>query len=154
VDAGVVAKVQGTLNTFRARLGVAPADARPRQFPALVDDAFAVIIEERVPVWSIGLGNPEPTLVDRCHAAGILVMTMVTNVEDARAAAATGVDIVVAQGAEAGGHRSMWRRGDDGQRPGIATLVLVPQVVDAIRQPVLAAGGIADGRGLAAALAL
>jgi nitronate monooxygenase len=154
VDSSVVADVQRTLNTFRARLGVTPADARPAQFPAFVDHSFEVIIEERVPVWSIGLGNPEPALVDRCHAAGILVMTMVTSVEDATAAAAAGVDIVVAQGAEAGGHRSIWRRGNDGPRPGIGTMVLVPQVVDAIDQPVLAAGGIADGRGLAAALVL
>ena len=81
-------------------------------------------------------------------------MTMVTSVEDAVATAASGVDIIVARGAEAGGHRSIWRRGTGAGCGGVGTMVLVPQVVDAVRQPVLAAGGIADGRGLVAALAL
>jgi nitronate monooxygenase len=77
-------------------------------------------------------------------------MAMVTNVDDARAAEEAGVDMIVAQGAEAGGHRSVWRAGvaDSG------TFALVPEIVDAVRAPVIAAGGIADGRGLVAALAL
>jgi nitronate monooxygenase len=77
-------------------------------------------------------------------------MAMVTNVDDARAIAAAGVDFVVAQGTEAGGHRSNWAPG--GEEAG--TMVIVPRIVDAVKQPVIAAGGIVDGRGLVAALAL
>jgi nitronate monooxygenase len=78
-------------------------------------------------------------------------MVMVANVDDARSAAAAGVDIIVAQGAEAGGHRSTWRAN---ARADVGTFALVPEVVDAVRVPVVAAGGIADGRGLVAACAL
>jgi nitronate monooxygenase len=89
-------------------------------------------------------------LVARCHAVDIQVMAMVTNVADARAVSAAGVDIVVAQGSEAGGHRSNWSDGVEEA----GTMVIVPGIVDAVPQPVLAAGGIVDGRGLVAALAL
>ena len=78
-------------------------------------------------------------------------MCMVANVDDARAADMAGADVIVAQGAEAGGHRSIWRRDAPAD---VGTISLVPEVVDAVRAPVVAAGGIADGRGLVAALAL
>jgi nitronate monooxygenase len=76
---------------------------------------------------------------------------MVANVDDARAADMAGADVIVAQGAEAGGHRSIWRAD---ARADVGTFSLVPEVVDAVKAPVVAAGGIADGRGLVAALAL
>jgi nitronate monooxygenase len=78
------------------------------------------------------------------------VMAMVTNVADARTVAAAGVDVLVAQGLEAGGHRSNWSAGADEA----GTMVVVPKIADAVTLPVLAAGGIVDGRGLVAALAL
>ena len=153
VPAATMRAVQTQLNVFRERLGIPTTDQPAPGMPDLIDEEFAVILEERVPVWSIGLGNPEPAMVRRCHERGIKVMAMVATVEDARAVEANGVDIVVAQGGEAGGHRSTW-----GKKPrdeaSVATLTLVPQVVDAVRVPVVAAGGIADGRGLVAALAL
>jgi enoyl-[acyl-carrier protein] reductase II len=102
----------------------------------------AVTLEERVPVLCSALGTP-PWLVQECHAAGTKVMSLVGNVRQARRLEAMGVDIVIAQGSEAGGHVGT-----------VTTLVLVPQVVDAVGVPVLAAGGIADGRGVAAALVL
>jgi len=77
-------------------------------------------------------------------------MAMVTNVSDARAIAEAGVDMVVAQGAEAGGHRSNWSEGAEEA----GTMVIVPRIVDVVKQPVIAAGGVVDGRGLVAALAL
>jgi nitronate monooxygenase len=77
---------------------------------------------------------------------------MVVNVNDARAAVSRGADFIVAQGAEAGGHRSNWR--SDAPASMVGTLALVPEVVDAVAVPVIAAGGIADGRGLVAARAL
>jgi nitronate monooxygenase len=95
-------------------------------------------------VISLFWGDPAP-YVEACHRAGALVLVAVGSVSEARHAAAAGVDVVVAQGWEAGGH----------VRGAISTLALVPRVVDALSPlPVLAGGGIADGRGLAAVLAL
>ena len=150
IDPATRASAGQKLNEIRSRVGLTSADVNPSQFPALVAANFEVILEERVAVWSIGLGNPDPEMVARCHERGVKVMAMVTNVDDARAVAASGVDIVVAQGTEAGGHRSNWHQsaGEAG------TMVLVPRLVDAIDEPVIAAGGIVDGRGLVAALAL
>lgn len=154
VPPAVVHAAQDVLNDFRRQLGLPEAHAAPPQAPSPIEAGFEVIVEEKVPVWSIGLGNPDPAQVERCHAQGIRVMAMVTTVEDARAVEASGVDIIVAQGGEAGGHRSTWAKHDSPQRANIGALALVPQVVDAVRVPVVAAGGIADGRGLVAALAL
>jgi nitronate monooxygenase len=154
VPAADVQAVQQTLNAFRRRLGLAEILASPAPFPDVIGEAIEVILKERVPVWSIGLGNPPHDLVERCHRAGVLVMPMVCTTEDARAVAASGVDIIVAQGFEAGGHRSTWKKTASPTAAAVGTMALVPQVVDAVRVPVVAAGGIADGRGLVAALAL
>ncbi len=108
-----------------------------------IEDQVQVVLDERVPVFASGLGNPAP-YVPRCRELGIRVIALVGNVKNARRVADAGADIVVAQGHEAGGHTGR-----------IGTLALVPQVVDAVAPvPVVAAGGIGDGRGLAAALAL
>ncbi|MCC7363421.1 MAG: nitronate monooxygenase [Dehalococcoidia bacterium] len=107
------------------------------------DEQMEVVIEERVPVFASGLGNPGPW-IERLHANGTKVLSLVGNVKNAKRVAAAGADVVVAQGTEAGGHTGR-----------IATMALIPQVVDAVSPtPVVAAGGIADGRGLVAALAL
>ena len=109
-----------------------------------VEEQVAVCLEERVPVLSLFWGDPAPW-VERAHAAGVTVAHQVGSVEAARRAARAGVDLVIAQGVEAGGHV-------EGR---VGTMVLVPRVVDAIAPvPVAAAGGIADARGLVAALAL
>lgn len=108
------------------------------------ESQLSVCIEERVPVVSLFWSASAP-FVERCHAAGIVVMIQVGGAEEARRAAEAGVDIIVAQGVEAGGHV----RGQVGLAP------LLPTVVEAVAPvPVIAAGGIVDGRGLAAALAL
>jgi nitronate monooxygenase len=150
IERRTLADVQAKLNGMRSILGLPAATAAPSQFPALVERNFDVVLDERVPVWSIGLGSPGREMVEACHARGIKVMAMVTNVADAREVADARVDIVVAQGTEAGGHRSNWHE----QTDEAGTMVLVPKIVDAVRQPVVAAGGIVDGRGLIAALAL
>jgi nitronate monooxygenase len=154
VDESDLRSVQQVLNEFRQRLNLPTTAAIPAAFPDVIDEAVEVIVEERVPVWSIGLGNPAAAVVERCHRAGILVMAMVCTVEDARAVGESGVDVIVAQGSEAGGHRSTWKKPVSPVAADVSTMTLVPQVVDAVRQPVVAAGGIADGRGLVAALAL
>jgi enoyl-[acyl-carrier protein] reductase II len=120
--------------------GVDLLTALPRGLPAKVDD----VIRGGATAFVAGLGVPRE-VVDQCHEAGLVVVNMCGKVRHAVAAVEAGCDIVVAQGTEAGGHTGR-----------VATMALVPQVVDAVgeRVPVVAAGGIVDGRGLAAALAL
>lgn len=146
--------VQGTLNQFRKRLGIAEQTERPDPVPDLVDESIDVVIEERVPVFSSALGTPDVATARRCFERGIKIVAMVATVKDARAAASAGADVVVAQGFEAGGHRSTGAKGPSAESACIGTLALVPQIVDALSVPVAAAGGIADGRGLVAALSL
>jgi nitronate monooxygenase len=149
-----VASVNAALNEARRAVHVPESTAAPPPRLDLLPAAIDVMLDERVPVWSVGLGLPDVDLVARCHGRGVRVMVMVANVEDARSAANVGVDLIVAQGAEAGGHRSTWRAG---ARADVGTFALIPEVVDAVaggNLPVVAAGGIADGRGLVAAMAL
>jgi nitronate monooxygenase len=155
VPAAVLQAVQGTLNQFRSRLGIPASLARPAAASGVVEAALRVVLDERVPVFSGALGRLDQEMVSACHTRGVKVMVMAATVDDAQKAVAAGVDVIVAQGSEAGGHRSV-----DGKpasleaAAGTGTMALVPQMVDAVRVPVVAAGGIADGRGLVAALAL
>jgi nitronate monooxygenase len=104
---------------------------------------FQISLEENIPVFVSAVGNPDWMIAD-AHAKGMKIMACVGLVRQARRLASEGVDIIIAQGTEAGGHTGR-----------IGTMPLVPQVVDAISPtPVLAAGGIYDGRGLVAALAM
>lgn len=112
----------------------------------------ALVEELRPEVVSFHFGLPDEALLRRVRAAGCVVIAAATIVREAVWLAERGVDAVVAQGAEAGGHRGMFLTEDVAAQPGI--FALVPQVVDAVRVPVIAAGGIADGRGIAAAFAL
>jgi nitronate monooxygenase len=149
-----LAAVHAVLNRFRTQLGLPARSERPGAVPDIIAAQVEVILEERPAVFSIGLGDPGPELVLRCRAQGIKVVAMVATVEDARAVVESGVDAVVAQGSEAGGHRSTWVKRPTPDAASVGTLALVPQIVDAVPVPVVAAGGISDGRGLAAALAL
>jgi nitronate monooxygenase len=99
------------------------------------------------------LDLPERSLVDRLKAvANCFILSSATTVAEARWLEEHGADAVIAQGVEAGGLRGMFLTSDRASQ--LSTLVLVPQVVDAVKVPVIAAGGIADGRGIAAALAM
>ncbi|RAI02058.1 2-nitropropane dioxygenase [Acuticoccus sediminis] len=130
--------------------GVSPPAAATRSpFHA----AFAAVVEEfRPPVVSFHFGLPAPDLLDRVRRTGAKVIASATTVREAVWLAGRGVDAVIAMGAEAGGHRGNFLTHDMSTQVG--TIALVPQVVDAVDVPVIAAGGIAEARGVAAAMAL
>lgn len=145
---GVVGAGNQPAETVRQELRLAriltnrPLGANVPLFTPGVEDRLQVFIDEGVSVVTVGGGNAGPYL-GPLQRAGIRVIPVVASVALARRIARQGVDALIAEGMESGGHI-----GD------VATLPLVPQVVDAVDVPVIAAGGIADGRGLAAALAL
>ncbi|KJC58847.1 2-nitropropane dioxygenase [Bradyrhizobium sp. LTSPM299] len=141
------------LSPYYHELGLDPAAPLHATNRAPFDEAMCVLVEETKPeVVSFHYGLPDQALVKRVKAAGCLVMSSATIVREAIWLEENGCDIIIAQGAEAGGHRGMFLTDNVAEQPG--TFALVPQVVDAVKVPVIAAGGIADGRGIAAAFAL
>jgi nitronate monooxygenase len=145
--------VQHFLGRFREELGLPPGTTDLTLPSSSLPEQLEIVFEEQVPVLSVALGDPSG-LVERAHAEGMLVMSTVTTVEEAVLVTEGGADVVVAQGAEAGGHSSTFKLGPDSEASLVGGLALVPQVVDAVDVPVVAAGGIMDGRGLVAVLAL
>jgi nitronate monooxygenase len=111
-----------------------------------------VVLDLRPPVVSFHFGLPDEAEVAALRAAGIVLLSSATTVLEARALVRGGVDAIIAQGWEAGGHRGSHAPTEP--IDGVGTMALVPQIVDAVDRPVIAAGGIADGRGIAAAFAL
>lgn len=136
---------QATRAPFAVNLLFPHYDDSPegRRMAAELRTSVDVALEEGVPVLGSGLGLPEPDIIAACRRAGTTTMATVGAVHHAVAAVEAGIDIVVAQGWEAGGHNSR-----------VASMALLPQVTAAVDVPVLAAGGIGGGSGLVAALAL
>jgi len=146
--------VNAALNPIRSEIDLPPSSDLPTPPSGDTDAKLDALLERKVPVISFGLGDPGAEVVAKCHAAGSFVIAMVSSVEDGLAVAKSGAGAIVAQGSEAGGHRSHFvtpERADDGLT---GTMALVPALVDAVRVPVIAAGGISDGKGIAAALTL
>lgn len=152
-DAAREAAWGAALAPYYAELGIdaaaIPAGAGRRPFDA---EAAEVLEAFRPPVVSFHFGLPPPELLARVRAWGAKVLSSATTVDEARWLEAHGVDAVIAQGVEAGGHRGMFLTEDLTTQVG--TFALLPQVVRAVRVPVIAAGGIADAAGVAAALSL
>ena len=126
--------------------------ARPERYVPPLDEQLDAIWESAPPVLSTVFGIPSGDLIEQAHRRGIRVVATATTVGEAAALADAGVDAVIATGFEAGGHRVSFLRPPEESLVG--TFSLVPQVVDAVDVPVIAAGGIADRRGVAAAFAL
>lgn len=152
-SAEVLAQTITRLRSYYEELSLsAPRENLPQMEPGFDDAKLGLVLEIQPPIISFHFGVPDPTMIARLKEAGIVLMSTASTVAEARKLAASGVDAVIAQGWEAGGHRGSHVPTDPGD--GIGTMALVPQVADAVDLPVIAAGGIADGRGIAAAFAL
>jgi nitronate monooxygenase len=144
--------VLGVLAPYRAELELPPRPSAGGPWSEDFEAQVAVLIEERVPVTSFTFGLLPAGAVTALHDAGSLLVGTATTVEEAVTVVSSGADLVCAQGSEAGAHRGTFLA--DAEQSLVGTLALVPQVCDAIPVPVIAAGGIMDGRGVAAALGL
>ncbi len=132
------------------KLGDPPPPSNPR--PAFNRETLELILDLRPPVVSFHFGLPEDKALNKIKKMGSVILASATTVAEARWLADHGCDIIIAQGIEAGGHRGTFLKTLD--TGSVGTVALVPQIVDAVDLPVIAAGGIADGRGIAAAFAL
>jgi nitronate monooxygenase len=139
------------IGSYIAEVGGAPPVFAPYK-PMRLEDQVRVLLDARVPVFSFIYGIPAAEILAEARSRGIVTMGTATTVDEARALEAAGVDIIVASGFEAGGHRGSFLGTPEDSLTG--TISLVPQTVDAVGVPVVAAGGIADARGIRAALAL
>lgn len=139
------------LAPFYAELGVTDEPPPPLRLP--FDAAMCALVEELRPeVVSFHFGLPAQDLLDRVRTSGAMVIGNATTIAEARALAAANVEAIIAQGWEAGGHAGRFLGADPAEQMGL--FALLPQVVDAVNVPVIAAGGVADARGIAAAMML
>ena len=147
----VIARAIARLRPHLRELGV-PEPPRPDRFVPAFDAQVDTLLDARPPVFSFVMGIPDPGILRDARTRGIVTVGTATTVDEAVAIADAGVDLVVASGSDAGGRRQSFLRPADVSLTG--TMSLVPQIASAVGIPVVAAGGIADGRGIAAALAL
>ena len=146
-----VSRMLELLAPVHASLGLSPPES-PTARPSSFDAQLEAVLATDATVFSFTFGLLPDGVVDRLHAREMLVMGTATTVDEALQLETAGVDAIVVQGSEAGAHRGTF--GGPFEAAMIGTMALVPQVVDAVRVPVVASGGIMDGRGIAAALAL
>ena len=149
----VLERTRTRLQPYYAARGLGePPEKLPDIGPGFNDEKLALILEIRPKVISFHFGLPAPHATAALKDAGILLLCSATTAAEARAVEEAGFDAVIAQGWEAGGHRGSHR--PNGPGDGVGGLALIPQVCDAVDLPVIAAGGIGDGRGIAATFAL
>ena len=156
IDPARDAAWRARLLPYYRELGADPTP-QPAASRAPFDDELCRVVEAFTPeIVSFHFGLPAPELFARVRATGAVIVSSATTTEEARWLEAHGCDAIIAQGAEAGGHRGCFLGGDPltVAATQAGTMALVPQIVDAVALPVIAAGGIADARGIAAAFAL
>lgn len=139
------------LSPFYEQLGL-PAPPGPSLAPDLFDAQLEAVLAANVPIFSFTFGIPDRQALSALKSHDVIVMGTATTVDEAKQLEAAGVNAIVAQGSEAGAHRGTFAAPFEAAM--IGTMALVPQVVDAVRLPVVASGGIMDGRGIVAAEAL
>jgi nitronate monooxygenase len=142
-------KVREFLSQWGPRVSETAGDTTPPEFATQCQ----ALLDVKPPIVSSVMGIYPPDFVSKLKERGMLWFANVSTVAEARQAEAAGADVIVAQGMEAGGHRAAFRA-DDAERCLVGLFSLVPAVVNAVEVPVVATGGIADARGVAAALAL
>lgn len=151
-DAARFTAIRERLAPYYAEFDLGEPPAAPSASPPFDEAMLEVVLAAAPSVASFHFGLPAPGLVAPLKEAGIIILSSATSPAEARQLEAEGADAIIAQGWEAGGHRGVF---DPSTGPGdIGTFALVPQVVDAVAVPVIAAGGIADARGIAAAFML
>ena len=151
LDEATYERLLKVLAPWYRELGV-PPPPRPHQVARNFADQVAALLEARPAAFSFVFGIPSPAILQACREREIVTIGGAATVDEAVALAAAGVDMVVASGFESGGHRTAFLRPSEESLVG--TFSLVPQIADQVDLPVIAAGGIADGRGIAAALIL
>ncbi|TVY04017.1 NAD(P)H-dependent flavin oxidoreductase [Paenibacillus cremeus] len=147
-----VNQINSLMNLYRQELRILPPSDDTQIPVQSIDEQIEVIIEEKVPVISFTFGYLDPTRVHELKRNGVIVIGTATTVQEAVYLEQCGVNMIVGQGSEAGGHRATFLGEFNSSL--IGTLALIPQIVDSVNIPVISAGGIMDGRGIAAALAL
>ncbi|MBL4691008.1 MAG: DUF561 domain-containing protein [Rhodospirillales bacterium] len=144
--------MRAALEPYYREMGLGDVPDAAPSTPSFDSDQLAAVLAASPPVVSFHFGMPAAAMVQAVKDMGAVILSSATTVHEAKQLEAAGADAVIAQGFEAGGHRGTFASSFEAGNVG--TLALVPQVVDAVNVPVIASGGIADGRGIAAALAL
>ena len=151
LDEATYERLLKILTPYYRELGVEPPP-KPNGVARNFHDQVAALLEARPPAFSFVFGIPSPQILRQCQKKGIVTIGGAATVDEAAALEAAGVDMIVASGFEAGGHRTSFLRPSEESL--IGTFSLIPHIANKVEVPVIAAGGIADGRGVAAALLL
>lgn len=144
-------QAQSLFKSYFDELGI-PVPVKPAPFKTRFENQVEVILHQRPPVFSFMFGIPSPDILEQCRKLGIITIGAATTLDEALVLESAEVDLIIASGFEAGGHRPSFLASAESSTTG--TFVLVQLIKEKIKTPVIAAGGIADGKGITAALAL